>query len=112
MTGPPYLVPVIHGVATPDISKGNKQVVLLTENTHIILPALPKGKSFSWTLIVTQDRVGQHQFTTSPQMMPGNILQSPPHSSWVLTLVTDSNGTIDTALGGAVFSPAPNRQAE
>jgi hypothetical protein len=50
LAGPPYLVPVIHGVAKPDLSKGNKQVVRLTGDTRIVLPELPKGKSLAWTV--------------------------------------------------------------
>jgi outer membrane protein TolC len=108
LTGPPHLVPVKHGVAIPDLSAGNKQVVLVSEDTRIILPKLPKEKSLSWTLILTQDGVGQHQFTFSPQLSGfGNyVLDSPPHSSWLVNLVTDSSGTVNVGLGGT-FAAAP-----
>jgi hypothetical protein len=107
LTGPPYSVPVIRGVAVPDILKGNKQRVLLTSETLIKLPVLPKGKSFSWTLTITQDAVGQHQFRFSPAISgfaPG--LYSPSHSSWVVNLETDHSGTINKGLGGT-FVAAP-----
>jgi hypothetical protein len=107
LTGPPYRVPVIQGIATPDISRGNKQVVLLTSDTRINLPTLPKDKSFTRTLFLTQDGVGQHQFTFFPQLSGfGNVLYSPPRSSWLVNLVTDSNGTVNVGLGGT-FVAAP-----
>jgi len=108
MTGPPYLVPVIHGVATPDLSAGNKQVVLLTADTRINLPKLPKGKSLAWTLTLTQDAVGQHQFTFSPPITGfGNNLYLPPGSGSLVNLSTDEKGTVNTGLGGTSI-PAPN----
>ena len=101
LTGPPYLVPIIHGTATPDLSKGTKQLVLLTSNTHINLPKLADGKSLTWTLILSQDAVGQHQFTFSPQISGfGNTLFSPGHSKWLVNLLTDSSGTVNVGLGG------------
>jgi hypothetical protein len=107
LTGPPYLVPVIHGTATPDLSKGTKQLVLLTSDTRINLPKLPEGKSLTWTLILAQDEVGQRQFTFSPQISGlGNTLFSPGHSKWLVNLLTDSNGTVNVGLGGT-FAPAP-----
>jgi hypothetical protein len=115
LTGPPYYVPVSKdGIAVPDLSKGDKQFILLTRPTRIILPTLDKGKSLSWTLILREDGIGQHHFTTSPNVMPAEdlILNSPPYSSWVLTFVTDDNGTIDTTFGGAKPIPAPNPQTE
>jgi hypothetical protein len=113
LTGPPYQVPVSKdGVAIPDLSKGDKQFVLLTQPTHIVLPVLPKGKSLSWTLVLRQDAIGQHHFTTAPNVMPSadNILDSPPFSSWTLTFVTDDKGTIDTTFGGAKSIPAPSER--
>ncbi len=107
LTGPPYLVPIIHGTATPDLSKGTKQLVLLTSDTQINLPKLPDGKSLTWTLILAQDAVGQHQFTFSPQISGfGNKLFSPGQSKWIVNLLTDSNGTVNVGLGGTfVASP-------
>jgi outer membrane protein TolC len=107
LTGPPYLVPVIHGTANPDLSRGTKQLVLLTSDTQINLPKLPEGKSLTWTLILAQDEVGQHQFTFSPQISGfGNTLFSPGHSKWLVNLLTDSSGTVNVGLGGT-FAPAP-----
>ena len=108
LTGPPYLVPVIHGTATPDLSKGTKQLVLLTANTRINLPTLPNGKSLTWTLILAQDQQGQHQFTFSPQISGfGNTLFSPGRSKWLVNLLTDSNGTVNVGLGGT-YAPPPD----
>lgn len=107
LTGPPYLVPVIHGTATPDLSRGTKQLVLLTSDTRIVLPKLPEGKSLTWTLILSQDARGQHQFTFSPQISGfGNSLDSPGHSKWLVNLLTDSSGTVNVGLGGT-FVAAP-----
>jgi hypothetical protein len=108
LTGPPYMVPVIQGSATPDLSKGTKQLVLLTSDTRIILPKLPDGKSLTWTLILAQDERGQHQFAFSPQISGfGNTLFSPGHSKWIVNLLTDSSGTVNVGLGGT-FVAAPN----
>lgn len=110
LTGPPYLVPIIHGTATPDLSKGTKQLVLLTSNTRINLPKLADGKSLTWTLILAQDARGQHQFTFSPPISGfGNTLESPGHSKWLVNLLTDSSGTVNTGLGGT-FAPAAKTQ--
>jgi hypothetical protein len=95
---------VIHGVASPDPTKGNRQRVVLTGDTRINLPRLPQGESISWTLFVAQDGVGQHQFKLFPELLSGNILSNPPHSAWALTLVTDSSGTVMPTL--ATFIPA------
>ncbi|HEY1742974.1 MAG TPA: hypothetical protein VGG18_07390 [Granulicella sp.] len=105
MTGPPYNVPVIHGIATPDISKGNKQIVLLTRDTRVMLPTLPKDKSFSWTLSLIQDDVGGHHFTFSPAIggFDPNVL-STPRIGWLVNLQTDSNGTRNTGLGGTLIT--------
>jgi hypothetical protein len=101
LTGPPYLVPVIHGTANPDLSRGTKQLVLLTSDTQINLPKLPEGKSLTWTLILAQDEVGQHQFTFSPQISGfGNPLKSSSVISrlsvvgvWPWTAIAQKNTT-------------------
>jgi len=108
MTGPPYLVPVIHGVATPNISNGNKQVVLLTQDTRIALPKFPKNKTFSWTLSLIQDGVGGHHFTFSPDIggFDPNVDVS-PRTGWLVNLQTDSNGSRNTGWGGVrIAAPA------
>lgn len=106
LTAPLFKVAVLRGVANPNPMNGTRQRILVTGNTRINLPTAPKGKSVSWTLFVTQDGVGQHQFMFSPQISGfGNVLISPPGSSWVVNLVTDQSGTANTGLGGT-FSPA------
>jgi hypothetical protein len=108
LTGPPYLVPVVNRVATPDLSRGIKQLVLLDSDIQIKLPVLPKGKSLTWTLILAQDGRGQHQFTFTPRISGfGEALNSPAHSKWIVNLLTDSSGTVNVGLGGT-FAPAPD----
>ena len=112
LTGPPYMVPVTQGVAKPDLSKGNKQVVHLTGETRIVLPELPKGKSLAWTLTLTQGGSGQHQFTFSPPITGfGNKLNSPAGSGWLVNLSTDQSGTVNTGLGGTFIAAPTTRQA-
>ncbi len=109
LTGPPYLVPIIHGIATPDLSKGSKQLVLLTSDTRINLPKASDGKSLTWTLILAQDEHGQHQFNFSPKISGfTDTLFSPAHSKWLVSLLTDSSGTVNVGLGGTfVAAPTP-----
>jgi hypothetical protein len=110
LTGPPFMVPVIQGVANPDLSKGNKQEVRLTGDTRIVLPKLPKGKSLAWTLTLIQGGSGQHQFTFSPPITGfGNTLNSPPGSGWLVNLSTDQNGTVNTGLGGTFIAGSNTR---
>jgi hypothetical protein len=65
LTAPIYLVPVLHGTATPDLSPGFNQRVFLTANTRInppLLPPLGKDEVIAWTLFIDQDSVGSHVF--------------------------------------------------
>jgi hypothetical protein len=61
ITGRPYAVPVINGVARPDLSKSDSQFVLLTEDTRMTFPKVAKGEHENWTLTIAQNSVGQHQ---------------------------------------------------
>jgi hypothetical protein len=66
LNGPLYRIPVIHGIATPDLSKGFIQQILLTGDIRInppILPTMRKGRTASWMLFLDQDSVGSHQYT-------------------------------------------------
>jgi hypothetical protein len=94
ITGRPYAVPVIHGVARPDLSKSDSQFLRLTSDTKIAFPKLSEGQHENWTLTIAQNSVGQHQITTSPwELFHGNNLNAPPGSSRVCHLTTDSFGT-------------------
>ncbi len=101
LNGPPYIVPVSKdGVAKPDLSKGNKQFVLLHRDTKIVFPLMPKGKSLAWTLLISQDEAGGHQFSFSPQLnWPGNKIF---FDSCIADIVTTDAQTLDRSLGGAV----------
>src|SRR6185437_3866263 len=66
LTGPVHTIPVVRGVATPDLAQGLTQRVLLRADTHIAaprLPPMPKGGSLTWTLFIDEDSVGSHQYT-------------------------------------------------
>jgi len=115
LTGPIHVVRVINDVARPDPMKGIKQRVLLRSNTVIVFPKLPKGKSLDWTLLLTQDEVGNRQFGTVPKVMPGGDAKSPfgyslfldPLSTCTLDLTSDEHGTIDRTFGGASCPNTP-----
>lgn len=107
INGPPYIVPVSKdGVARPNLSKGNKQFVLLHRDTKIIFPLMPKGKSLAWTLFIVQDKTGGHQFSFSPRLnWPGNKVV---FDSCVADIVTTDAQTLDRTLGGAVCTMRSN----
>lgn len=62
-TGGYHVIPVIGGVATPNLSTNLIQYVLLTENVTIAAPTGASGP-LSWTLIMDQDSTGN--WTASP----------------------------------------------
>lgn len=110
LTGPPYNVPVIHGVATPDLSKGFLQRVLLTSPTLINLPIMPKGASaVAWTLFLTQDARGGHTFKISWAPGWNENLIAEPGSQWTADFVTDSQGvTVERGIAGYDSNPMKN----
>lgn len=57
--GPIYTVPIVAGVATPDLSQGPNQLVLMTADTQIAAP-INATVSQGWSLITRQDNVGGH----------------------------------------------------
>jgi hypothetical protein len=92
---PLHTIPVVGGVATPDLSHGLTQRVLLHSDISIAAPKLPhpnKDGTIVWTLFVDQDTVGNHTYTM-------NFLQ--PKTTWPglvgnsrasYELITDSAG--------------------
>jgi hypothetical protein len=52
-----YVVPIAAGLASPDISQGWNQEVILTTNVAIDDPANVPG-SLTWTLMIAQDSTG------------------------------------------------------
>jgi hypothetical protein len=111
INGPPYRIEVsVDGVAIPDLSKSNKQVIVLTRDTHIILPTFPKSKSLLWTLTLMQDDKGGHHFTFSPVITTFdprvNVF---PNTGWILNMQTDSNGSRQTTpLSGYIEATTNN----
>lgn len=95
LTGPVHIVHVIKGVATPDLSKGLIQQLLLTKDVRInppILPPLGKEGTATWTLFLDQDSVGSHQYTfefmRDVKAYPGLV----PNSRASFDFVTDTHG--------------------
>jgi len=108
LIGPPYDIPVIRGTATPDLSHGFIQRVLLTGDTRIIRPALPSmanGGSISWTLLLDQDSKGGHKFTISFASLPNMVLALDPHSRCTFEYITDTDGA--TSLRGLPWLNSP-----
>jgi hypothetical protein len=92
---PAYTIPVVGGVATPDLSHGLTQRVLLHADTIIAAPRLPhtsKDETIKWTLFVDQDTVGEHKYTTdlldAKTTWPGLV----PNSRASYEFVTESPG--------------------
>jgi len=111
LNGPPYLITVEKGIAKPDLSQSNKQVVLLTkDNTVVELPTLPKGKHFDWTLSLIQNEVGGHRFKFSPDIGQFNSnVDVSPRTGWLVHFQTDETGTKSVGWGG-VRIDAPKNQ--
>jgi hypothetical protein len=128
LKGPVQNVKVVDGVARPDPTKALRLRVMMRANTVIVFPKLSRGESLDWTLFITQDNVGQHQFGTVPKFMPGGDPASPfgnklqtlyPSGTCTMQLTSDENGTTDKDLGGANCpnppsnpSPPPNHNLE
>jgi hypothetical protein len=64
---PIYTTATVNGVATPDLTHGFTQRVLLdTDGITIALPRLPhleKGEVINWTLFVDEDSKGMHAYS-------------------------------------------------
>lgn len=107
LTAPIQSVPVVDGIAMPEPLKGLRLRIVLHSDVRIKLPTLSKGQSATWTLFITQDDKGNHQFATFPKnVMFGNFLFLAPHTSCTMELVTDEHGTTDLTFGGASCSRA------
>jgi hypothetical protein len=92
---PIYTIPVIDGIATPDLSRGLTQRVVLHSDIVIAAPRLPqtsKDETIVWTLFVDQDAPGNHKYTTEflkeKTTWPGLI----GNASSSFELITDSSG--------------------
>ena len=91
-----YLVPVKDGVATPDLSKGFNQRVVLTADTRIAEPLFPQiagNDSITWTLFLDQDALGLHAYMidSAPDLIPLHRLLPNTRSSF--EFVTEADGT-------------------
>jgi hypothetical protein len=94
-TAPIYTIPVIDGIATPDLSHGFTQRVVLHSDIVIAAPRLPhtsKNETVVWTLFVDQDATGEHKYTTdlldAKTTWPGLV----PNSRASYEFVTESSG--------------------
>ena len=102
LTGPPYLVPVINGVATPDLSFGFVQQIVMRGNVRINaprLPAMPKGGAITWSLLIDQDSVGGHDPTIlfAPSL-PNKLFWSPSTRSTFEYITDDKGHTTERSL--------------
>ena len=106
ITGKPYLITVKNGIAKPDLSQSNKQVIKLTEDTVVELPTLPRGKHLDWTLSLIQNESGGHRFKFSPDIgqFDPNVDVS-PRSGWLVHFQTDETGTKSVGWGGVRLEP-------
>lgn len=94
-TAPIYLVPVKDGVATPDLSKGFNQRIVLTGDTRIAEPIYPHiagNDSITWALFLDQDTRGSHVYTidSAPDLSPVHGLS--PNTRASFEFVTDADG--------------------
>lgn len=111
ITGPPYAIPVDkNGLAKPNLSKSTKQSLLLTADTHMDFPTLPRGESVNWTLTVEQGSGGPFLLTSSPfEIFHGNRLMSDsPGSRRTCSLTTDWTGTRRADIDCGYTSPTPS----
>jgi hypothetical protein len=64
---PIYTIATINGLATPDLTHGfTQRVVLDTDDVTIAIPRLPpleKGEVINWTLFVDEDPKGMHVYS-------------------------------------------------
>jgi hypothetical protein len=109
LTGPVHIIPVINGVATPDLSKGLIQQILLTRDVRIMSPKLPdigKEGTAPWTLFLDQDSVGSHQYTfqfmRDARANPGLV----PNSRVSFEFITDTHGR--STIRGIPLVDIPN----
>jgi hypothetical protein len=102
LTGPPYLVPIINGEATPDLSFGIVQQIVMTRDVRINtprLPAMPKGGAITWSLLIDQDSVGGHDPTIlfAPSL-PNKLFWSPSTRSTFEYITDDKGHTTERSL--------------
>ena len=111
ITGRPFLITVKNGIARPNLSVSDKQIVILTADTLIVLPTLPAGKHFDWTLSVIQNEVGGHRFRFSPDLRQiDQGVDVSPKTGWLVNFQTDSTGTKSIGWGGVrIDAPATSK---
>lgn len=102
-----YDVPIVSGHATPDLSKGLNQRVLMTEDLIIDAPINAPGP-ITWTLIVDQDTTGN--WTASPDQTAyfNNFgLISGPNTRCQINWVLDLNGKNSVSGAPSIGQPTP-----
>lgn len=95
-TAPTFSIPVRKGSATPDLSKGYNQRVVLTSDTRIKVPrfiTLPNNFTVTWVLFLDQDEAGSHVYTID--FMPDLIALRGllPNTRTTFEFVTEADGT-------------------
>lgn len=112
IVGPVYTVPIVGGVATPDLSQGLNQLVIMTADTNIVAPINgPAASSVGWNLITRQDNVGGHSaLMDSTYYFSGQVGGSPAspastqcQANWLL----DSSGNDSLSGAPSIDQPIP-----
>ncbi len=93
---PIYAIPVVDGRATPDLSHGLTQRVVLHTDIVLAAPRLPrmgKDEVIVWTLFVDEDGSGLHQYTT--EFLEGKTTWAGLAGNTRISfeLVTEANGS-------------------
>jgi hypothetical protein len=113
LTGAIYEIPVINGIATPDLSRGPFQRALLRADTTIAAPKkLPTAinGAIAWTLYLDQDKIGGHSALMNAYTIGYAISSSasPPKTRSTAQFITDHAGhTVPSAIP-IIDGPGPN----
>lgn len=109
-SSPIYTVPIISGVATPDLSHGVNQLVILTADTTIAAP-INGGSINTWILITQQDNVGGHSalmnilYYFNGQVAAGPY--SPMNTQCQVTWLLDTMGNNTLSGPASIDQPIP-----
>lgn len=93
-----YDVPVVNGVATPNLALGSTQRILLTSDTIVATPTnspSASNASLTWTLNLDQDKIGKHSVTMAPSYNVGYPLSDSsclPNTRATTVFTTDHSG--------------------
>ena len=101
-----YTIPLIRNTATPNLTLGHIQRIVLSEDVTVlppITPPIPQDSNIEWFLFVEQDAVGQHACRIP--FLKSTTLKDGPHTIYNYHLFTDDRG--HTTLIGIPGREAP-----